>query len=67
MKIQLLRTVQIDGVTTEPGITDVSDGYAESLINAGWATIPLKRETVQEGDSEPDKKAATKKAAKPAT
>ncbi len=41
MKIRLTQKVRVDGVDLEPGVHNVSAGYAESVIAAGWAT-PVK-------------------------
>lgn len=69
MKIKILQTVTIDGVQTQPGIRDVAPGYAESLINAGWAVHPTKRDEDEDEDPddkrEPERKPAPKKATKP--
>ena len=47
MKIRLTQNVRVDGVILEPGVHNVSAGYAESVIAAGWAT-PVK------GSDKPD-------------
>lgn len=38
-QINLHRPVKIDGIDFEPGIHSVEDGYADSCINAGWASL----------------------------
>ena len=37
--IHLKQLVKIDGIEHEPGLHNVEDGYADSCINAGWATL----------------------------
>jgi hypothetical protein len=50
--IHLKQTVKIDGVDHEPGLHSVEDGYADSLVNAGWAT-PAKGKPKSAVDDEP--------------
>lgn len=50
--IHLHRPVKIDGVDYEPGVHSVEDGYAESLVNAHWAT-PAKGKPKSAVDDEP--------------
>jgi len=55
-RINLNRPVKIDGVMHEPGIHTVEDGYADSLVNAGWASVSRsKPSTVEEQDTDDDK------------
>lgn len=58
-RINLNRPVKIDGVEHEPGIHNVEDGYADSLVNAGWASLARSKPAAAEQDLVDDDKPAS--------
>lgn len=52
MKVNVLREVKVDGVPTRPGVRNIEDGYARSLIAAGWAKEASDKDELDPDDSE---------------
>lgn len=52
MKVNVLREVKVDGVPIRPGVRNIEDGYARSLIAAGWAEEASAKDELDPDDSE---------------